>query len=57
VKHEFWTILVLGTGVKSPAKLIATEERRIMAAALSFMCASTENIAASKIACGRFLPG
>ena len=34
---RLWAILFFGTGVKLPAKLIVIEERRMIAAALSFI--------------------
>ena len=37
-EHTFWTILFFGIGVKLPAKLVAIEQKRIIAAALSFIC-------------------
>src|SRR5262249_25113205 len=33
-----WAILFFGMGVKLPAKLVAIEENRIIAATLSFIC-------------------
>jgi hypothetical protein len=33
-----WTILFFGMGVKLPAKLVAIEENRSIAATLSFIC-------------------
>jgi hypothetical protein len=33
-----WTILFFGMDVKLPAKLVAIEENRIIAATLSFIC-------------------
>jgi len=37
-EHTFWTILFFGIGVKLPAKLVAIEQKRIIAATLSFIC-------------------
>ena len=37
-KHAFWTILFFEIGVRLPAKLVAIEQKRIIAAALSFIC-------------------
>jgi len=38
LKQKFWTILFFGMGVKLPAKLVVIEEKRIIAAAASFIC-------------------
>jgi len=38
-KHVVWAILIFGMGVKLPAKAVAIEDKRIIAAALSFICA------------------
>ncbi len=35
---RFWTNLFFGMGVKLPAKLVAIEENRIIAATFSFIC-------------------
>jgi hypothetical protein len=41
LKHAWlWTILLLGIGVKLPAKLIVVEEKRIIAAVASLIFAS-----------------
>ena len=37
-EHAFWTTLFFGMGAKLPAKLVAIEENRIIAATLSFIC-------------------
>ena len=36
--HPVWTIFIFGMGVTLPAKLVAIEENRIIAATLSFIC-------------------
>ena len=36
--QAFWAILFFGMGVKLPAKLVAIEENRIIAATVSFIC-------------------
>src|SRR3974377_930709 len=38
-KHVVWAILIFGMGVKLPAKLVVIEDKRIIATALSFICA------------------
>jgi hypothetical protein len=38
-KHVVWAILIFGMGVKLPAKAVVIEDKRIIAAALSFICA------------------
>jgi len=44
LKHAWlWTILPFGTGVKLPAKPIVVEEKRIIAAAVSFIFASPKS--------------
>ena len=43
VEHTFWTILFFEMGAKLPAKLVAIEQKRIIAAALSFICATPKS--------------